>query len=419
MEQSHNIESGYDSLNKILLFMEYDLSKTYSENLKVLKEQKPDEMMPFQIEKFGYNPNKPNTLQPAVQKQQQSIKEMTKFFEENRHGVLQVAALGALLIPFVGPFVSLGLELSDASLYYKEGDKYMAGLTLAFATIPASQLLLRIPAVKKITKQSLVKIVKFMEFGPKSKIVLSQTEKEAAEQIAKNSKWIKYTAALNLVKSSFSKLLQKLSLRNFIKFMMKWKNNNKIKYAIGHGLIQISGIWYTYDKLAEMFGISPKGEDIQPKASVKKRQQLEKSFEETKPKTQKEVVDNIEKNLTDETSLIELQKLMNESLSQDTMSNVNQTPSVTDTSNHKPFNNTPGAVSEPKKSVTPPIQLKDEDGVKLFQDWLDENAPGWATGYKDGILNKGQNGGGYGRFGPRTQKAWSKYKDQYLQIEQI
>jgi hypothetical protein len=68
-----------------------------------------------------------------------------------------------------------------------------------------------------------------------------------------------------------------------------------------------------------------------------------------------------------------------------------------------------------KQSIPIPLQLKDTEGIKAFQDWLDINAKGWATGYKDGILNKGQNGGGYGSFGPRTQKAWNIYKDKYLQ----
>jgi hypothetical protein len=63
------------------------------------------------------------------------------------------------------------------------------------------------------------------------------------------------------------------------------------------------------------------------------------------------------------------------------------------------------------KPVATPPELKD---IKAFQDWLDTNAKGWATGYKDGIINKGQNGGGYGKFGPRTQKAWATYKDQFL-----
>ena len=63
-----------------------------------------------------------------------------------------------------------------------------------------------------------------------------------------------------------------------------------------------------------------------------------------------------------------------------------------------------------------PPDLKD---VKDFQDWLDINAKGWATGYKDGKLsqgakNTGFKSGGYGKFGPRTQKAWETYKDRYL-----
>ena len=65
----------------------------------------------------------------------------------------------------------------------------------------------------------------------------------------------------------------------------------------------------------------------------------------------------------------------------------------------------------PAKPVATPPELKD---IKAFQDWLDVNGKGWATGYKDGIINKGQNGGGYGKFGPRTQKAWATYKDQFL-----
>jgi hypothetical protein len=67
-----------------------------------------------------------------------------------------------------------------------------------------------------------------------------------------------------------------------------------------------------------------------------------------------------------------------------------------------------------------PKELENEEGVKRFQDWLDGNAPNWATGYKDGKLNQGTKNpgfksGGYGKFGPRTKAAWDKNKDQYLQ----
>ena len=65
-----------------------------------------------------------------------------------------------------------------------------------------------------------------------------------------------------------------------------------------------------------------------------------------------------------------------------------------------------GVAKKKQTTVTNPSAPAGLD-VKKFQDWLDKNKAGWATGYKDGILNQGQNGGGYGRFGPRTQKQWN------------
>lgn len=64
--------------------------------------------------------------------------------------------------------------------------------------------------------------------------------------------------------------------------------------------------------------------------------------------------------------------------------------------------------SKTTTSVSTPTELTD---VKGFQDWLDQNKPGWAAGYQGGIVNKGR---GYGTFGPRTKKAWETYKDEFL-----
>lgn len=70
------------------------------------------------------------------------------------------------------------------------------------------------------------------------------------------------------------------------------------------------------------------------------------------------------------------------------------------------------------QNVSIPNELKDINGVKNFQDWLDSKKPGWATGYKDGVLLGGKNGGGYGKFGPRTSKAWSDFGEAYLKEKQ-
>jgi len=49
--------------------------------------------------------------------------------------------------------------------------------------------------------------------------------------------------------------------------------------------------------------------------------------------------------------------------------------------------------------------------IEDFQNWLDANKQGWAWGYAGGVVNRS---GGYGKFGPRTTKAWGEHKDEYL-----
>ena len=60
---------------------------------------------------------------------------------------------------------------------------------------------------------------------------------------------------------------------------------------------------------------------------------------------------------------------------------------------------------------TIPAELKDVDGVKKFQTWLDSKHGGWHSKY--GTLNDNTLKG-WGKYGPNTTKAWSQYKDEYL-----
>ena len=55
-----------------------------------------------------------------------------------------------------------------------------------------------------------------------------------------------------------------------------------------------------------------------------------------------------------------------------------------------------------------PAELKD---VKDFHDWLDKTHPGWHDKYNTLDQNVSK---GYGKFGPRTTKAWARYKNDYL-----
>jgi hypothetical protein len=82
------------------------------------------------------------------------------------------------------------------------------------------------------------------------------------------------------------------------------------------------------------------------------------------------------------------------------------------TCNDPEFKANVSTVGDKVNQKTPiPTELKNIEGVKLFQDWLDVNAQGWAKDFANGILNKSA---GYGNFGPRTQKAWNTYGRRFL-----
>jgi hypothetical protein len=69
--------------------------------------------------------------------------------------------------------------------------------------------------------------------------------------------------------------------------------------------------------------------------------------------------------------------------------------------------------STTKKTVVIPIpsELKDVEGVKKFQDWLDKNHSGWHDKYK--VLNSSVPKG-YGKFGPRTNKWWKLEGPEFI-----
>jgi hypothetical protein len=65
----------------------------------------------------------------------------------------------------------------------------------------------------------------------------------------------------------------------------------------------------------------------------------------------------------------------------------------------------------PKKVVPIPTELKDIEGVKNFQDWLDKKYLGWHDKYKALYRSIPK---GYGKYGPRTQKWWKEKGQEYL-----
>jgi len=77
------------------------------------------------------------------------------------HALTAILGLATAFIPVVGPFISAGIGLVDAAMYYNEGDKKSAGMVAVLSMIPfASGIVSKIPAIKKIGPKGMALIAK-------------------------------------------------------------------------------------------------------------------------------------------------------------------------------------------------------------------------------------------------------------------
>jgi len=224
----------------------------------------------------------------------QNLNLIEDFIYEYRHGLLDVAAIGTMFIPLVGPFISLGIELGNAALYANEGDDYTAGLSLAFTLIPAGQLIRRVPAIKNMTKGGLRSLMKKVS-NPKTAKTLSQSEKELMEQVNKQSKWIRLTATKELTKKITIGLLKKLNLPKIVNLFYYFGLKYPKTFAVTKFGLQFGGIWYSYDKLAGIYGLKNKNE-----IDTKKQKELNSEFELNKDEITRQALKEVEKTVNTE-----------------------------------------------------------------------------------------------------------------------
>lgn len=194
-------------------------------------------------------------MSPTYMSDPKNIKDLAGFISEHKHILLDIAAIGTLFIPIVGPLISIGLELANSALYYDEGDKYMAGFSLAFALIPMGELIAKIPGVDKIGRDGLASIIKKVRTGKK----LSENELEVTRNIIRESNWLKNTSKkIGYSMLKISNKLKQASLYNIVYLMYNYGKKHPIKFSLIKNGLLIGGTWYSYDKLAKVLNISEK-----------------------------------------------------------------------------------------------------------------------------------------------------------------
>lgn len=210
-------------LNDILLKMNYDLSKTLSE------QGKPDNLM------FGQSDNPiytgkvaakqtPTDLKRGAETASKQVAELRKELGlDNPHTWLQIGSMASFLVPGIGTAVALGLSLgfdaADTITYWNEDNKEMAGLSALLSVIP---LVGDIPGVKNVSQKMITSVkdklkkvaqgVKNIQFAPNEMVFVNSIMRNK-EQIAKS--------ANDKIKISLKKKKQAPAVLNAIKSGVK------------------------------------------------------------------------------------------------------------------------------------------------------------------------------------------------------
>lgn len=146
----------------------------------------------------------------------ESVKKSFELTGLNPHTITLIAGIATAFIPVVGPFISAGIGLADAAMYYKEGDKKTAGMVGMFTLLPViGPIVSKIPGIKQLGTKGMVLLAKKISTGSK---ITDPTEVAIVNGLAKNKELVKNSVNTH-VKTLSQKTSEKIS-------------DNKIKSAL-------------------------------------------------------------------------------------------------------------------------------------------------------------------------------------------
>jgi hypothetical protein len=210
---------------KILYLLNFDASKTLHENKEFFLNEQATEWEKRELKKIHNL-----SIDP--------------------HNFLDLASIVTLFIPGYGFGISTALELTNAYLYFKENKKKSAGLAVAFAVIP--QLISsKVPIVGKYGLKYFENILLKSTKGG----VITKSEREAWDELMESGKWIKSETTKKILSESFKSVIKGFRFVDIVKLMWLIKKRFPKLYSLSKFVIVVGGISYTWDKLADVFGI--------------------------------------------------------------------------------------------------------------------------------------------------------------------
>jgi hypothetical protein len=203
--------------------MKYILTET---QLKLLLEQAPPTLT---------SSNQTSALQPTTNVKSGTINSTFGTGEGDIHSFMTVLQIGTAFIPLVGPFISMGVGLADAAIYYNEGDTKTAGLIGVFSMIPGIGGLASKMGLSSWTAKALGEIGKKISLGSK----LSPVEIQVGKKVAQYK---------NLIQQEIAKVGVSAAKQNVKKRLVKKAIINKTAKFAGTKVAPYVGVGVAYDK---------------------------------------------------------------------------------------------------------------------------------------------------------------------------
>ena len=163
------------------------------------------------------------------------------------HNVSVVLEILTAFIPVVGPFISAGVGLMDASQYAKEGDNTSAAIVGSLSMLPfMGPVVAKIPGVKTLGSKGMAALAKKLASKQKN---FTQQEQEVAREVAK----LKEAYIARLGQDSYEKLL-----KNFFRgvidkdtFLKSLRTGGKAQPSLANFMV-IKGVRYFQKEVVEI-----------------------------------------------------------------------------------------------------------------------------------------------------------------------
>jgi hypothetical protein len=185
------------------------------------------------------------------------------------HTVLEIAGIASAFVPFAGPFLSAGIGLYDAKLYYDEGDTKSAAITGAFSMIP---FIGKIPGVKELGAKGMAllgsKLAKGAAMGGKvlnKAVAFSKSEIKVLNAIKQSEALIKQglenastklsPSVVKSVESLKPTFIKKFGQQKYDDLLSKYIQGKITKESFLKSLNSATGDTYKMAKMAVQSGL--------------------------------------------------------------------------------------------------------------------------------------------------------------------